>query len=117
MNKPNIVATTILEHSKKHVYWFHYSYIKKRFNTSAYLNYSDCDSFLYTFTNIDPYEAMKQDPHLFDTSNFPENKQYWIKQANEMIYGKLASETGEMPITEFVALRPKVYAFTPKQKS
>lgn len=111
MNRPNIVATCILEHSKYYVYSFHYSYIKKKFGDCAYLNYSDCDSFLYTFTNIDPYELMKLDSDRFDTSNFPENNRFGIVKSNKMVLGKLKSETADLPISEFVALRAKVYAF------
>lgn len=53
---------------------------------------------------------MKEDLHLYDTSNFPENHMLHSKM-NEKKPGVMNDESPAKPIAEFVGLRSKMYAF------
>ena len=55
------------------MYDFYYDQILPHFNDNVYLNYSDTDSFIMTFINNRPYEFIRENIHLFDTSDYPLN--------------------------------------------
>ena len=71
--------------------------------------FTDTDSLTYKVTTPDLYQDMKQDLHLYDTSNYPQDHPLY-SAVNKKVIGKFKDETGGLPITEFVGLRPKMYS-------
>jgi hypothetical protein len=60
----------------------------------------------------DFYEDIKNDiDKWFDTSNFPENNKFGIKQKNKMKLGCFKIETGENIVPEFIGLRAKMLCY------
>lgn len=106
LDKPIYIGVTVLEDSKYVMYDFHYNFIKKNFGTDVELNYSDTDSYLYTFHNRDPYEIIKQSDY-FDTSNYPLDNQYGIIHKNKGVLAKFKDEMRGLPIACFYGV--KVY--------
>lgn len=47
------------------MYDFHYDYIKTNFSNQTKLLYIDTDGLIYEFTDIDIYDNMKNNIHLF----------------------------------------------------
>ena len=56
-DKPTIVGATILDLSKRRMYWFHYKYMKPNFKTLVL--YSDTDSLIYEIESDDLYKYLK----------------------------------------------------------
>ena len=55
---------------------------------------------------------MKEDiDKWFDTSNFPIDNKFGIKQKNKMKLGCFKIETGENIVPEFIGLRSKMYCY------
>ena len=109
-NKPIYLGFCVLELSKYHMYDFHYSVIKVKYQDNVKLLYTDTDSFIYEFIVNDIYEDMKQNISLFDTSNYSPNKPYCIPLQNKAILGKFKDEMNGKLIFEFVGLRSKMYS-------
>ena len=74
LNKPIYVGFTILELSKWLMYDFHYSFIKKNFDTK--LLFTDTDTLTYE-TKSDVYEEFFKHKHLLDFSNYPEDSKFF----------------------------------------
>ncbi|XP_072153271.1 uncharacterized protein [Bemisia tabaci] len=111
IDRPMIVGFSILDLSKVHMYQFHYNHMLKKYNPDqVQLLYMDTDSFIYELTTPNVYDDMMSDLHLYDTSNFPEGHQC-RSATNRKVMGSFKDETGGIPIAEFVALRPKMYAY------
>ena len=110
LDKPIYVGCAILDTSKTLMYDFHYNYVKQRYGSKARLCFTDTDSLLYEFTDVDDiYRDMKEDQHLFDTSDYP--KEHMLYSArNKKILGKMKDEMAGVPIVEFVGLRSKQYS-------
>ena len=108
-NKPVYVGTSILDISKVCMMDFHYNVIHKNFNPCYNLVYSDTDSLIYSIQHEDIYEWVKVNKHYFDLSDSvrPELKD----NENKKVYGKFKDELGSLPMTEIVALNPKVYSY------
>lgn len=120
-NKPLYVGMCILDLSKILMYNFHYQYIKSA-KVSTYFNsrlcYCDTDSFIYKFTptaegsEITIYDIFKRDVYEhFDTSDYPENNVFGMPRVNKKILGKFTDELKGKIMSEFIALRPKMYAY------
>ena len=62
-DKPTIVGATILDLSKRHMYWFHYMYMKPNFRTL--LLYSDTDSLIYEIESEDLYADLEQNTNKY----------------------------------------------------
>ena len=70
---PLYVGWFVLELSKYHMYNFYYNVLKKTYGNNVNLVYSDTDSFLLEFQNVDIYSELCKKPLMdyMDTSNFP----------------------------------------------
>lgn len=109
-NKPIYVGFTILELAKEELYNFHYKFIKKNFGCNANLLYTDTDSLLYNFIDVDAYEIIKNNLNMFDTSEYPQNNKFGIPQVNAKVLGMMKDELKGEIMQEFVGLRAKMYA-------
>ena len=108
-NRPMIVGMCILDLSKVLMYDFHYNTIKKRYGDKATLCFTDTDSLTYHIQTEDFYADMKQDLHLYDTSDYPKDH-ICYSTANKKVIGKFKDETNAKPIYEFCGLRAKMYS-------
>lgn len=111
LNKAIYTGFCILDMSKTIIYDFHYSHMKKKYPGSKLkLLWTDIESLGYLIQTEDIYADMKEDLHLYDTSNFPENHMLHSK-IKEKKPGVMKDESPAKPIAEFVGLRSKMYAF------
>ena len=112
-NKPVYLGMCILDLSKRLMYDFHYNYIKNKFNDKATLLFTDTDSLAYEIETEDFYKDISGDVHgFFDTSNFPKGHSSGIEVGcNKKVVGMFKDEAGGKIISEFVGLRPKLYAY------
>ena len=109
-NKPIYVGMTVLDLSKVLMYDFHYNFIKEKYKEKAKLLFTDTDSLCYSIQTKDFYKDIKKHKDLFDTSNYPKDHELYSDK-NKKVLGKFKDETDGIPITEFVGLRSKLYAF------
>ena len=101
------------------MYEFHYDYIKPKYGGAAKLMYMDTDSLVYHIGTEDVYADIADDVVArFDTSNYPKVEDKKDPKyrplpigLNKKIIGKMKDELGGKIISEFVALRPKMYAY------
>lgn len=107
-NKPIQVGLAILDISKTLMYEFHYDYMRKRYPQCRLL-FTDTDSLCYDIQTDDIYQDMKNDAHLFDTSDYPKDH-FLYSDVNKKVLGKMKDECAGIPIQEFVGLRPKMYS-------
>ena len=56
------------------------------------------------------YKIIKNNKSFFDTSNYDEKNKFNMPRANEQVMGLIEDEFANNIITDFVALRPKMYA-------
>jgi len=73
------------------------------------LCFTDTDSLLYHFkvNNVDDF--IRENAHLFDTSNYPPMHPLYSR-VNEKRVGCFKSETAEISPLQFIGLRPKLYS-------
>ena len=109
LDKPAYTGMSILEISKTLMYNFYYDHLKARYGPRCDLIYTDTDSLLLHIQTDDVYEDMKEDKHLYDTSNYPKDHPLY-DVTNKKVLGKMKDECGGEPIKEVVALRPKMYS-------
>ena len=114
MNKPVYLGQTILNLSKTVMYEFHYDYIKHKYNSdNLQLCYMDADSLVYHIKTKDFYADISDDvEERFDTSGYDkEDARLLPIRKNKKVIGKMKDELGGAIMTEFVALRPKLYSY------
>ena len=115
MTKPIYVGMTVLDLSKLLMYEFFYKFMKKKWKNCSLL-YTDTDSLILDIETDDYFADISGDvEEWFDTNNYPKDlaKERGIpifKKNNKKI-GLMKDECGGKMMTEFVALRPKLYSF------
>ena len=112
MNKPVYLGQAILDLSKKVMYEFHYDYMKPKYEDNLSLCYMDTDSFVYHIKTDDFYADIADDvEERFDTSGCDkEDARPLPIGKNRKVIGLMKDELSGENMTEFVALRPKLYS-------
>ena len=111
MNKPLYLGQAILDLSKTLMYEFHYDYMKPKYGSKVQLCYMDTDSFVYEIETEDFYRDIAGDVEArFDTSGYTDKRPLLIG-LNEKVIGLMKDELKGKIMTEFVALRAKMYAY------
>ena len=112
MNKPVYLGQAILDLSKIIMYEFHYNYMVPKYGLEKLkLCYMDPDSLVYDIKTEDFYEYIADDvPARFDTSGYCPNRPLPVG-LNKKVIGLMKDELGGKIMTEFVALRPKLYSY------
>ena len=112
MNKPIYLGQAILDLSKIVMYEFHYDYIKKKYDRDRLqLCYMDTDSLVYSIKTEDFYADIADDvPTRFDTSDYAPDHPLPIG-LNKKVVGLMKDELEGTIMTEFIALRPKLYSY------
>ena len=111
IDMPNYIGFQILEMSKYRLYHYWYKVIKAHYGDRARLSYGDTDSLIFSLKTTDLNMEYQQYPFkdYIDFSNFaPSHPLYDNSRKGEL--GLLKSETGEMLISELIALKPKLYS-------
>ena len=116
MNKPIFAGMTILDLSKLLMFNFHYGYVKKKWKNVSVL-YTDTDSLVLEIETEDFFADIAADvKEWFDTNDFsPEHPAVLngmpIVPENKKKIGLMKDECCGAVMTEFVALKPKLYSF------
>ena len=113
-NKPVYLGQAILDLSKTLMYEFHYDYMRPRYGIKVKLCYMDTDSFVYEIETEDFYRDIAKDVEkMFDTSGYSkdENRALAIRKKIKKVIGLMKDELGGKIMTEFVALRAKMYVY------
>ena len=111
LNKPIFLGQNILDESKFTMYNFHYNFMLEKIQRKNLdILMTDTDSLCYHIRNEDIFEIIKKNEDYFDLSNYPkEHELYNKKNCKEL--EKMKNESPAQ-ITEFIALRAKLYTFT-----
>ena len=110
MNKPVFLEQAILDLSKIIKYEFHCNYMLPKYNDNIQLCYMYTDSLVYDIKTEDFYADITDDIQTrFDTSSYC-NRPLPIGM-NKKVIGLMKDELGGSIMTEFIALRPKLYSF------
>ena len=111
MSKPIYVGMTIFDISKTLIYEFWYGYLKPKYGDKMKLYYMDTDSLIPIIKTEDFYEDIANDVEKrFDTSNYEVDRPLPMGK-NKKVIDLMKDELGGKIMTEFVALRPKTYAY------
>ena len=114
MNKPVYLGQAILDLSKIIMYEFHYDYMIPKYGLEELkLCYMDTDSQVYDIKTEDFYEDIANDVEArFDTSGYSKTDFRPLPIClNKKVMGLMKDELGGKIMTEFVALRPKLYSY------
>ena len=112
MNKPVYLGQAILDLSK--IVEFHYDYMVPKYSLEKLkLCYMDTDSLVYDIKTEDFYEDIANDVEArFDTSGYSKTDFRPLPIGlNKKVIGLMKDELGGKIMTEFVALRPKLYSY------
>ena len=116
MNKPVYVGMSILDLSKTLMFSFQYEYVKKKWEKAEVL-YSDTDSLVLKIETDDFFADISGDvAEWFDTNDYAKNHPAVLEglpivKENKKKIGLMKDECGGKIVTEWVALRPKLYSF------
>ena len=112
MNKPVYLGQAILDLSKIVMYEFHYDYMKRKFDDDGVtLCYMDLDSLIYDIAMDDFYKDIADNVAArFDTSGYNPNRPLPVG-LNKKVIGLMKDELGGGIMSEFMTLRPKMYAY------
>jgi hypothetical protein len=110
--KPVYTGVAVLEYSKLTMLRHWYDEVKPRYGDRAILVYTDTDSLVTRIETEDVYvdRGPGTADTVWDTSGYPKDSP-WFSTQNKKVPGKFKDECGGVAITEFVALRPKMYAY------
>ena len=114
MNKPVYLGQAILDLSKIIMYEFHYDYMVPKYGLEKLkLCYMDTDSLVYDIKTEDFYEDIANDVEArFNTSGYSKTDFRPLPIGlNKKVIGLMKDELGGAIMTEFVALRPKLYSY------
>ena len=92
------------------MYQFWYDHLKNKYNDKVELIYTDTDSFIIEVETDDIYKDMNENKNQYDFSEYPKNHPNF-DMSNKKVLGKFKDELNSKIITEFVALKPKMYSF------
>ena len=94
------------------MYKFHYDYMKRKYNDDKLtLCYMDMDSLIYSIETDDFYKDIAEDvKDRFDMSDYNPDRHLPLG-LNKKVIGLMKDELGGEIVTEFVTLRPKMYAY------
>ena len=118
MNKLVYLGQVILDLSKIVMYEFHNDYMKQKYPEGLTLCYMDMDSLIYDIETEDLYKDIAEDvKDRFNTSGYspdgsdlPRHRPLPVG-LNKKVIGLIKDELGGEIMTEFVTLRPKMYAY------
>ena len=110
MNKPVCLGLSILkiDKTKTLTYEFWCNYIKPKYQENANLCFMDADIFIIHIKTGDVYAYNVE--KRFDTSNYEANGPLPTGK-NKKVIGLMKDKLGGKIMTEFVALKPKVYSY------
>ena len=114
MNKPVYLGQAILDLSKIVMYEFHYDYMVPTYSLEKLkLCYTDTDSLVYDIKTEDFYEDIANDVKArFDTSGYSKTDFRLLPIGlNKKVIELMKDELGGKIMTEFLALRPKLYSY------
>ena len=114
MNKPVYLGQVILDLSKIVMHEFHYDYMVPKCHLEKLkLCYMDTDSLVYDIKTEDFYEDIANDVEArFVTSGYSKTDFRPLPIGlNKKVIGLMKDELGGKIMTEFVALRPKLYSY------
>ena len=109
------VGFTVLELAKRHMYKFHYKFIKPMYGQDVDLCLTDTDSLLYHVRTKDIYADMAQNLKYFDTSNFDKDHPLFSEERKKKI-GTFKDEVATEIIHQFIGLKSKCYAILTNDK-
>lgn len=111
MNRPIILGACILDLSKVILNCFYYDFLLKHYSQNkCQILYTDTDSLYVKFKGQNIYEIMKENLSFFDTSNYRDDNIFSMPRVNKQKLGLMKDEFPNEIITDFIALRPKMYA-------
>ena len=111
MIKPVYVGAAILDISKTLMYEFWYGYLKPKYGDRIKLCYMDTDRLIPFIKTEDFYEDIADDVEKrFDTSDYKIDRPL-PRGKNKKLIGLTKDELKGRIMIEFVALRPKTYAY------
>ena len=114
MNKPVYLGQAILDLSKIVMYEFHYDYMVPKYSLEKLkLCYMNTDSLVYDIKTEDFYEDIANDVKArFDTSGYSKTDFRPLHiSLNKNVIGLMKDELRGKIMTEFVALRLKLYFY------
>ena len=109
-NKPIYIGACILETSKLHMCLFWYNHLKEKYYDKIQLIYTDADAFVIEVETDYIYKDMYEDGHLYDFSEYPTDDPNF-NLTNKKVLGKFKDELNGKIITEFCALKLKMYSY------
>ena len=112
MNKPGYLGQAILNLSKIVMYEFHYDHMKRKYNDDKLtLSYMDTDSLIYSIETDDFYKDIAEDvKDRVDTIGYNPDRPLPVG-LNKKVIDLMKDELGGEIMTEFITLRPKMYAY------
>ncbi|GFQ69435.1 uncharacterized protein TNCT_189081 [Trichonephila clavata] len=93
------------------MFTLYYDILKPVYQENVNLLYTDTDSLSLEIWTEDVYDDLANKfENLVDFSNYNASHRYYSKKYQSLL-GYLKDETKGIPITEFCALRPKMYSY------
>ena len=109
MYKPVYLGQAILDLNKIVMYEFHCKYMKPKYGMNHQLCYMDTDSLVYDIKTDDFYKDIISNVEArFDMSGYSHSCPLPMG-VNKKLVGLMKDELGRRIMTEFMALRPKLY--------